>query len=96
MAHLLIIELPGGNDLDIIQAAIDRGDSFTFLTADLAMYQQQAKMNDLLKQVHACLNVPNFDIQAVESQVLAAHNVNVDGWVMSQMALQTHTNHTLG
>ncbi|PUE32357.1 hypothetical protein B9Z35_02100 [Limnohabitans sp. Jir61] len=73
MAHLLIIELPGGNDTDIIQTAIDRGDSFTFLTADFALYQQQPAVNALLQHAHACINVPSFDMQAVESQVLAAH-----------------------
>jgi biotin carboxylase len=73
MAHLLIIELPGGNDTDILQAAIDRGDSFTLLTADLALYQQQTAVNALLQHAYACINVPSFDMQAVESQVLAAH-----------------------
>jgi biotin carboxylase len=73
MAHLLIIELPGGNDTDILQAAIDRGDSFTLLTADLALYQQQPAVNALLQHAHACINVPSFDMQAVESRVLAAH-----------------------
>jgi biotin carboxylase len=73
MSHLLIIELPGGNDSDIIQAAIDRGDSFTLLTADLAMYQQQVKVSKLLKKAHSCINVPNFDMHDVESQVLTAH-----------------------
>jgi biotin carboxylase len=75
MAHLLIIELPGGNDTDILQAAIDRGDSFTLLTADLALYQQQPAVNALLHHAHDCINVPRFDMQAVESQVLAAHRV---------------------
>ncbi len=73
MAHLLIVELPGGNDTDIIQAAINRGDSFTLLTADLALYQQQTAVNAVLQHAHACINVPSFDMQAVESQVLAAH-----------------------
>jgi biotin carboxylase len=73
MAHLLIIELPGGNDTDILQAAIDRGDSFTLLTADLALYQQQPAVNALLQHAHACISVPSFDMQAVESRVLAAH-----------------------
>lgn len=75
MAHLLIIELPGGNDTDIIQAAIDRGDSFTFLTADLELYQQQSAVNALLQHAHACINVPSFGMQAIESQVLAAHKI---------------------
>jgi biotin carboxylase len=73
MAHLLIIELPGGNDTDIIQATVDRCDTFTFLTADLAAYQQQANVNKVIAQAHSCINVPGFDMQAVESRVLAAH-----------------------
>jgi biotin carboxylase len=73
MAHLLIIELPGGNDTDILQAAIDRGDSFTLLTADLALYLQQPAVNTLLRHAHACLEVTNFDMQETQTQVLAAH-----------------------
>jgi biotin carboxylase len=74
MVHLLIIELPGGNDTDIIQAAIDRDDSFTFLTADLTLYQQQPAVNALLQHAYACISVPSFDMQTVVSQVLEAHN----------------------
>lgn len=75
MAHLLIIELPGGNDTDIIQAAIDRGDSFTFLTADLGLYQQQPKVHAVLQHAHACIDVPGFDMHAVRTQILAAHQI---------------------
>ena len=39
MAHLLVIELPGGNDYDLLKAASDRGDRFTFLTQDLTHYK---------------------------------------------------------
>jgi biotin carboxylase len=74
MAHLLIIELPGGNDTDIIQAAIDRGDSFTFLTADLPLYQQQPPVHALLQHARACIEVPNFDMREVEFSVLAVHH----------------------
>ena len=75
MAHLLIIELPGGNDTDILQAAIERGDSFTFLTADLALYQQQPAVHALLQHARASIEVPSFDIQEAQAQVLAAHLV---------------------
>jgi len=43
MAHLLIIELPGGNDTDIIQSALDRGDKFTFLSSQLDHYRRSAR-----------------------------------------------------
>lgn len=75
MAHLLIIELPGGNDTDIIQAALERGDSFTFLTADLVLYQKQAPVHALLQYAHACIEVPNFDMHEVVARVQAAHQV---------------------
>ena len=75
MAHLLIIELPGGNDSDIIQAALDRGDSFTFLTADFALYQQQPAVQALLRHAHACIEVVGFDMAEVQAQVIAAHLV---------------------
>jgi biotin carboxylase len=73
MAHLLIIELPGGNDSDIIQAAIRRCDSFTFLTADLAFYEQQPAVNALLQHAHTCIDVPGFDMHEVQARVSAAH-----------------------
>ena len=41
MAHLLIIELPGGNDIDIVAAALERGDEFTFLSGQLEHYRRQ-------------------------------------------------------
>ena len=75
MAHLLIIELPGGNDTDILQAAVDRGDSFTFLTADFALYQQQPAVHAWLKHARAYIEVSNFDMQEAQAQVLAAHQV---------------------
>lgn len=73
MAHLLIIELPGGNDIDILQAAIDRADSFTFLTADLALYQQQPDVSAMLQFASSCIEVPNFGMKEVEDLVVAAH-----------------------
>jgi biotin carboxylase len=73
MAHLLIIELPGGNDTDILQAALDRGDSFTFLTADLALYQKQATVMHFLNQARACIEVPQFDLQDAMTRVLTEH-----------------------
>ena len=73
MAHLLIIELPGGNDTDILQAAHDRGDSFTFLTADLALYQQQAEVRPWIERATSCLEVPSFDMQTVQAKVWESH-----------------------
>jgi biotin carboxylase len=73
MAHLLIIELPGGNDTDIVQAAIARGDDFTFLSAQLDHYRRQPQVQSLLDQAYAQIEVLGFDYAQVESAVLELH-----------------------
>lgn len=73
MAHLLIVDLPGGNDTDILQAAMDRGDEFTFLTARLDHYQQQPQVFAQLSLARALIEVRSFDYAEVEQQVVAAH-----------------------
>ena len=74
MAHLLIIELPGGNDTDIIQAAIDGGHEFTFLSGQLDHYQQQPLVNAILGRALEQVEVAPFDYTEVESRVLAIHS----------------------
>ena len=70
MAHLLIIELPGGNDFDLVQAAVDRGDRFTFLTSDLHHYQTQNAAWALLEQAQQLLEIPDFAFDPVSQAVL--------------------------
>ena len=48
MAHVLVLELAGGNDVDILDAIISRGDAFTFLTSDLASYRSQPAVAAML------------------------------------------------
>lgn len=73
MAHLLIIDLPGGNDVDLLTAALERGDTFSFITADLAHYQRQPAVMAVLAHAHCCLGIAGFDMNEVEAQVLALH-----------------------
>jgi len=73
MAHLLIIELPGGNDVDIIQAAIDRGDEFTFLTSQLDHYRRQPEVYPALVLARQQIEVSSFDYAEVERIILAVH-----------------------
>jgi biotin carboxylase len=73
MAHLLIIELPGGNDFDLVQAAVDRGDRFTFLTSDLQHYKKQDAAWALLEQAQRLLEVPDFAFEPVTQAVLKVH-----------------------
>jgi biotin carboxylase len=72
MAHLLIIELPGGNDTDIVQAALDRGDEFTFLTGQIDHYRRQPAVFAWLERARERIEVQSFDAAEVERQVLIA------------------------
>ena len=73
MSHLLIIELPGGNDADIVQAAIARGDEFTFLSAQLSHYRIAPAVMTLLATARGFIEVPAFEPAEVERRVLAVH-----------------------
>jgi hypothetical protein len=73
MSHLLIIELPGGNDDDILQAAIDRGDRFTFLSGNLAHYRVQSRLSRTLDRASRCVEVSGFELGAVREAVMLIH-----------------------
>ena len=73
MAHLLIIELPGGNDVDIVAAALARGDEFTFLSAQLDHYRRQAAVWAVLECARAVVEVPGFGQAELDRRVLAVH-----------------------
>ena len=70
MAHLLIIELPGGNDTDILEAAIARGDFFTFVTAELEHYRHQPEVDALVSRARHIIEVVGFEEAEVERRVL--------------------------
>jgi len=76
MAHLLIIELPGGNDFDLVQAALDRGDRFTFLSSNLDHYRRQDSAWTRLEQAQHLLEVPDFAFDPVTQAVLKVHAQN--------------------
>ena len=71
MSHLLIVELPGGSDADILAAALAGGHSFAFLTADAAHYLAQPELAALLAQGRV-IEAPGF--AAAEALVRAAHH----------------------
>ncbi len=75
MAHLLIIDLPGGNDSDILQAAKNRGDEVTFLTSDLELYLNQAAIKPFMDAAYKLIEVKDFAFESVLAQVLAVHQL---------------------
>ena len=73
MAHLLVIELPGGNDADLLTAASARGDEFTFLCRSLHHYRQQPQLAAALDAARELIEVDPFEYAEVERRVLAVH-----------------------
>lgn len=73
MSHLLIIELPGGNDTDLIDAAVCGGHSVSFLSGQLDHYRRQPAVWAALGAAHNHIEVPGFAQPALERQVRALH-----------------------
>ena len=72
MSHLLVIDLPGGNDSDVLSAALALGHSFTLATADPAHYLRQPALAPLLAQAQAILAMPDQGAQW-DAPLVAAH-----------------------
>ena len=73
MSHLLVIDLPGGNDTDILQAALNRGDTYVFVTSDIELYVSQACVRPYLEQALELIEIKDFDYRALELAVLESH-----------------------
>ena len=73
MAHLLIIELPGGNDGDILSAALSRGDRFSIISGNLAHYQKQPALNEMLQQAERQIEIDLDDHDAVDDVLHSIH-----------------------
>jgi hypothetical protein len=58
VSHLLVIDLPGGNDSDVLAAALALGHRFTLATADPAHYRRQSALTPLLAQAQAIMTMP--------------------------------------
>ena len=73
MAHLLIIDLPGGNDTDIIRSAMASGHTFCFLSSDLAHYRRQPQVWAYLSKAVAQLELEDFSPAPLIAAVGALH-----------------------
>ena len=73
MAHILVLELAGGNDSDVLQAAVARGDEFTFLSSQLDHYTAQPQLEPILALAKFKVEVSPFDYQEVEKEILKLH-----------------------
>jgi len=74
MAHLLLLEAPGGNDFTVLEDAVQMGHGVTFVTADLAKYQSLGEATlASLALARRLVEVKPFDYASLEQQVLAIH-----------------------
>jgi biotin carboxylase len=75
MSHLLIIDLPGGNDGDVLSAVIALGHRFTLATADPPHYRAQADLGPLLLHAETVLSLPADGAQW-DAVLAAAHDAD--------------------
>ena len=74
MSHILLLEVPGGNDFTVLDDAVAMGHQVTFVTGDLAMYQSQGEMTrTALGRARQVVEVRPFDYAALEREILAIH-----------------------
>lgn len=74
MAHLLLLEVPGGNDFTVLEDAVALGHQVTFVTGDLAQYRAQGETAGAsLALARQVVEVSPFDYAALERTALAIH-----------------------
>jgi biotin carboxylase len=74
MAHVLLLEVPGGNDFTVLEDAVDLGHELTFFTADLGHYHRLGTAaSAYLAKARQVVEIPGFDYAVVERAALAIH-----------------------
>ena len=76
MSHLLIVDLPGGNDSDILAAALAGRHRFSFLTADPAHYHAQGDVAALLARAEAVIDAEGFAMAVLLPRLIALHRAD--------------------
>lgn len=74
MAHLLLLEVPGGNDFTVLEDAVGMGHEVTFFTGDLAHYRAQAEaVQASMALARQIVEVSPFDYPTLEQAASALH-----------------------
>ena len=74
MAHILLLEAPGGNDFTVVEDAVAMGHTVTFATGDLSQYHRLGEATKVsLALCREVIEVRPFDDAAFERAVLAIH-----------------------
>jgi biotin carboxylase len=75
MAHLLLIEAPGGNDFTVLEDAVQLGHEVTFFSADLGHYRRQGETTQAcLALARELVEVNPFDYAEFERRACLAHS----------------------
>ena len=74
MAHLLVLELPGGNDFAVMQEAFALGHTITFCTSDLETYRKLGtEAEEILNQTQHLVEIPRFQDELLFEQLDTIH-----------------------
>jgi biotin carboxylase len=74
MAHLLLLEVPGGNDFTVLEDAVALGHQVTFFTGDLAHYRRQGDATQAsLALAREIIAVEPFDYAEFERRACTVH-----------------------
>lgn len=69
MSVIVVIELAGGNDTDLLAALIQRGDEFIFVTADEKHYQSQPEVWGVVSQAREVIVSSPFNVSEIISSL---------------------------
>jgi hypothetical protein len=72
MAHILLIDVPGGNDFTVLEDALAMGHEVTFFTSDLSHYERQGEVSARhLRSARKIIEIRPFSYDQFEKQILA-------------------------
>lgn len=76
MKTVVVIELPGGNDTDLLNAFIQRNDAFIFVTADIDHYKSQPEVWRVVSQAEEIIVSKNFDVDYITTQLKSRDSIH--------------------
>ena len=77
VSTVVVIELPGGNDTDLLKALIDRGDDFIFVTADAKHYEAQPEVWEFVSKAKQVVISEEFDLEKIIAAI--SQHKSLDG-----------------
>jgi biotin carboxylase len=77
LAHILLIDVPGGNDFSVLEDAIAAGHRVSFATSDHEHYTSQGGETErYLGLFHDIIETKPFTYEAFEQKIMASHAID--------------------